>query len=166
MLTDEETGKNTGKILNMKRLAFILIFTLSLFAGKMGAQCVTVSSNVTICQGSTLADLGGSKLNGTTSVSWSDNGAGGLSSPDVTTLNATWTPLSSYSGTATLTLTATAGCSSSPASASFTVTVTALPVATFSYTATPYCSNGADASPTFSGGGEAGTFCKYFNRTG
>jgi gliding motility-associated-like protein len=39
-----------------------------------------------------------------------------------------------------------------------TATVTALKVATFSYTASPYCSNGADPSPTFSGGGVAGTF--------
>jgi hypothetical protein len=39
-----------------------------------------------------------------------------------------------------------------------TITVTALPVATFSYTGTPYCSNGTNPLPTFSGGGVAGTF--------
>ena len=39
-----------------------------------------------------------------------------------------------------------------------TITVTALPVATFNYSGTPYCSNGTDPSPTFTGGGVAGTF--------
>ncbi len=34
----------------------------------------------------------------------------------------------------------------------------ALPVATFSYAGTPYCQNAANPSPTFSGGGVAGTF--------
>ena len=36
--------------------------------------------------------------------------------------------------------------------------ITALPVATFSYTGSPYCQNAANPSPTFSGGGVAGTF--------
>ena len=142
----------------MKRLTIILIFTLSLFACKVAGQCVTVGSNVTICQGSTLTNLGGKTLNGTTNVLWSDNGAGGLFSPDATTLNASWTPLSTFTGPASLTLSATAGCSSSPASASLTVTVTALPVATFSYNTNPYCSNESNPSPTFGGGGIAGTF--------
>jgi hypothetical protein len=38
------------------------------------------------------------------------------------------------------------------------VTVTPLPVATFNYSGTPYCQNAANPSPTFSGGGVAGTF--------
>ena len=38
------------------------------------------------------------------------------------------------------------------------VTVTAPAIATFSYTGTPYCQNAANPSPTFSGGGVAGTF--------
>ena len=38
------------------------------------------------------------------------------------------------------------------------VTITALPVATFSYTGSPYCQNAANPSPTFSGGGAAGSF--------
>jgi len=33
-----------------------------------------------------------------------------------------------------------------------------LPVATFSYAGSPYCQNAANPSPTFSGGGVAGTF--------
>jgi gliding motility-associated-like protein len=42
--------------------------------------------------------------------------------------------------------------------ATSTITITALPVATFSYSGAPYCSNGVDPSPTFSGGGVSGTF--------
>jgi large repetitive protein len=142
----------------MKRLIFILIFFVSFSAAGLQAQCVSVSSNVTICQGSTLASLGGAMLNGTKSVIWSDNGIGGTFSPGATTLKATWTPPAAFIGTATLTLTATAGCTSSPAFASFTVTVTAMPVATFSYPATPYCSVESNPFPAFSGGGVAGTF--------
>jgi len=43
-------------------------------------------------------------------------------------------------------------------SAGAILTVTTLPVATFSYTGTPYCSTAANPLPTFSGGGVAGTF--------
>ncbi|MBK7028244.1 MAG: hypothetical protein IPH45_03125 [Bacteroidales bacterium] len=38
------------------------------------------------------------------------------------------------------------------------ITVSALPVATFSYTGSPYCKSASDPTPTFSGGGIAGTF--------
>jgi hypothetical protein len=38
------------------------------------------------------------------------------------------------------------------------MTVNTLPVATFSYSATPYCQNSSNPSPTFSGGGIAGIF--------
>ncbi|MCW3101759.1 MAG: hypothetical protein JWO09_199 [Bacteroidetes bacterium] len=38
------------------------------------------------------------------------------------------------------------------------ITINALPVATFSYTGTPYCSTAANPLPTYSGGGTAGTF--------
>jgi gliding motility-associated-like protein len=124
----------------------------------LGAQCVSVGSDVTICQGSKLKDLKGALLNKTTKLIWSDNGAGGTFSPNATTLKASWTPPAAFSGIATLTLTATAGCTSTPSSASFRVTVTALPVATFSYTASPYCSNEPNPFPTFSGGAAAGTF--------
>ena len=42
--------------------------------------------------------------------------------------------------------------------ATSSVTITALPVATFSYSGTPFCKTAANPSPTFSGGGVAGTF--------
>ena len=66
------------------------------------------------------------------------------------------TPSTSTAGTYTVTYTFTSGGCTNTATTS--VTITALPVATFSYTGTPYCSNGADPNPTFSGGGVAGTF--------
>src|SRR5207244_10174629 len=62
----------------------------------------------------------------------------------------------STAGTYTVTNTVTQnGCTSS---ATATVTINAAPVATFAY-AGPYCVNGgSNPSPTFSGGGIAGTF--------
>lgn len=44
-----------------------------------------------------------------------------------------------------------------PATSSVNITITSSPAATFSY-AGPYCQFGANPSPTFSGGGSAGTF--------
>ena len=58
--------------------------------------------------------------------------------------------------TVTNTIAAAAGCAVVTATSS--ITITALPVATFSYTGSPYCQNAANPSPTFSGGGVAGTF--------
>ena len=58
--------------------------------------------------------------------------------------------------TVTYTVAAAGGCSIYTTTAS--VTITAIPVATFSYTGTPYCQNASNPSPTYSGGGAAGTF--------
>ncbi len=58
--------------------------------------------------------------------------------------------------TVTYTIPASGGCASVPATTS--VSITSSPVATFSYTGSPYCSNGTNPTPTFSGGGVAGTF--------
>ena len=68
------------------------------------------------------------------------------------------TPGTSTAGTYTVTYTipATGGCASVPVTTS--VTITTLPVATFSYAGTPYCSNVPNPLPTFNGGGVAGTF--------
>ena len=65
-------------------------------------------------------------------------------------------PATSTAGTYTVTYSFNNGTCSNTATTS--VTITALPVATFSYTGSPYCQNAADPSPTFSGGGVAGTF--------
>jgi gliding motility-associated-like protein len=58
--------------------------------------------------------------------------------------------------TVTNTIAASGGCPAVTASAS--ITITPLAVATFSYTGTPYCDNGSNPAPIFSGGGTAGTF--------
>lgn len=80
-----------------------------------------------------------------------------------------------YSGATTATLTLTnpgiakngkiyrcvvsSSCGTSPVNSNTgLLTVTPLPVATFSYSGTPYCQNALNPSPTFSGGGVAGTF--------
>jgi hypothetical protein len=60
-----------------------------------------------------------------------------------------------WSGTSFVTASA-AGCS--PKTATHTVTITKLPIATFNYEGTPYCQNVVNPSPTFTGGGVAGTF--------
>jgi gliding motility-associated-like protein len=58
--------------------------------------------------------------------------------------------------TVTNTIPASGGCAAVTATSNITITIA--PVGTFSYTATPYCADAADPSPTFSGGGVAGTF--------
>ena len=58
--------------------------------------------------------------------------------------------------TVTNTIPPSGGCPS--VSATSTITITPLPVATFSYTGTPYCADTVHPFPTFTGGGTAGTF--------
>jgi gliding motility-associated-like protein len=58
--------------------------------------------------------------------------------------------------TVTNTIAAASGCPASAPTSS--ITITALPIGTFSYVASPYCSTGVDPLPTYSGGGVAGTF--------
>ena len=58
--------------------------------------------------------------------------------------------------TITNTITGTGGCSTATATAD--ITITTLPIATFSYTGSPYCQSASNPTPTFSGGGAAGTF--------
>lgn len=68
------------------------------------------------------------------------------------------TPSTSTAGTYTVTYTIAASGGCAAVNATRSVTITAVPVATFSYTGTPYCSSGTNPTPTFSGGGVAGTF--------
>lgn len=87
--------------------------------------CVAVnagSSLSAICSGGTSAALGGSVGGSATGGIWSDGGVGGSFNPNATTLNATYTPASSYTGIITLTLTTTgATCTNISASKSLTV---------------------------------------------
>ncbi len=67
-------------------------------------------------------------------------------------------PGTSTAGTYTVTYSTpvSGGCAAVPVTTA--VTITALPVATFNYTATPYCSSSANPLPTFVAGGVAGVF--------
>jgi hypothetical protein len=102
-----------------------------------------------ICEGSSLTLTGVS----TGASDWSWTGPNGytssLQSPAIAGIT--------IAGAGVYTLTASNSCGSVIANTAL-VTVTALSVSTFSYTGTPYCSSAIDPSPTFSGGGIAGTF--------
>ncbi len=119
------------------------VLTLTTSGGPCGTTFATknivVNSNPTvnvgpamaaICQGSTSAGLGGAMGGSSTSVTWSSS-AGGTFNPNATTLNATWTPPASYSGTATLTLTSSGG-SCGSATASKNIIVNPRPVVSIS----------------------------------
>jgi hypothetical protein len=82
------------------------------------------------------------------------------SSPTGLTIDSSGTvyPGGSSPGTYTITYTLAAAGGCGAVTATATVTITAVPVATFSYIASPYCSNDVNPSPTFSGGGAAGVF--------
>ncbi|MFN6091649.1 MAG: beta strand repeat-containing protein, partial [Bacteroidota bacterium] len=102
----------------------------------------TVNAGATlaaICKGGTSAALGGSVGGSATGGTWSDGGVGGSFSPNATTLNATYTPPASFSGTITLTLTSSGG-SCGSATASKTLTVNNPPSATISYANSSICS--------------------------
>ena len=96
----------------MKRQAFILMLTLSLFAGKVAAQCVDIGPVMeAICQGGTSAALGGSSLPPASSAVWSDGGAGGtfLNNTGSTPETATYTAASNSTTPIILTLTSSGG---------------------------------------------------------
>ena len=103
-----------------------------------------------ICAGNALTLTGGA--NGASTWNWT--GPNGFTSssqnssiPGITT-----------AGAGVYTLTANNSCGASPIPATATVIVNKVPVATFSYSGTPYCSNAPDPMPSFSGGGVAGVF--------
>jgi gliding motility-associated-like protein len=126
----------------MKKLVFILVLYLSLFVGKVVAQCaVNVGSNQTICQGTPTAGLGGSLSGGSTTALWTDGVVSGVfSNPN--DLNSTWTPPGGYSGTAILTLTATNGgpCAGTFATVQIIVTPSALASVSIAADVNPVCS--------------------------
>jgi len=83
------------------------------------------SALAAICQGQTSATLGGSTGGSATGGTWSSNVSGGTFTPNATTLNATYTPPSSYTGTVTLTLTTSGGgCGTATASKTLVVNPT------------------------------------------
>jgi hypothetical protein len=131
-----------------------------------GCAVVTATSSVTITAlpAATISYAGTpfcKTLVGAQAVTRTGTAGGTYSSTVGLTINGASgaiTPSSSTAGTYTVTYTmaAAGGCAAQTATTS--VTITALPVATFSYAGSPYCQNAANPSPTFSGGGVAGTF--------
>ncbi|MBK8883556.1 MAG: T9SS type A sorting domain-containing protein [Bacteroidales bacterium] len=106
-----------------------------------------------VCQGSsgniyTVPDVPGYSYN------WLYSGTGCTINGTGSSVTLDFSP-SATSGT--LSVTATNACGTSSAR-SVNITVNPLPVATFSYTGSPYCQNDPNPLPVFSGGGIAGTF--------
>ena len=132
----------------MKRLTFILIFILILYAGKAGAQCVIITNPAPVCSPATVDITAPAIILGSAATSFSYY-------TDITGTIPYTTPTNATNGTYYIKGDGGSGC---PDIKAVTVTVTALPVATFSYDANPYCSNKTNPSPTFNGGGIAGTF--------
>ena len=133
-------------------------------AGGCAAQTATTSVTVTTLPAATISYAGSpycTSLVGAQSVTQTGTAGGTYSSTAGLTINAATgaiTPSSSTAGTYTVTYTMAAGGGCAAQTATASVTITTLPVATFGYAGTPYCQNAANPSPTFSGGGVAGTF--------
>ncbi len=135
-------------------------------AAAAGCAIVTATSSITITTlpAATISYAGTpfcSSLVGAQAVTQTGTAGGTYSSTAGLTINAATgaiTPSTSTAGTYTVTYTMAAGGGCAAQTATTSVTITALPVATFSYAASPYCQNAANPSPTFSGGGVAGTF--------
>lgn len=112
------------------------------------------SAPTAVCQGSTNNIYTVPAVSGATSYSWSYSGTGA-------SITGTGNSVSvNYSNTATsgtMSVAAINGCGAGTAR-TIAVTISPMAIATFSYTGTPYCQNSSNPSPTYSGGGSAGTF--------
>ncbi len=132
--------------------------------GGCTAQTATSSVTITTLPAATISYTGTpfcKSLATSQAVSQTGTAGGTYSSAVGLSIDATTgaiIPSTSTAGTYTVTYTMAAGGGCAAQTATTSVTITALPVATFSYTATPYCQSAANPSPTFSGGGVAGTF--------
>lgn len=112
------------------------------------------SAPTTVCQGSTNNTYTVPAVSGAISYSWSYSGTGA-------TINGTGNSVTvNFSNSATsgnMSVAAINGCGTGTARV-IAVTVNPMSIATFSYTGTPYCKNGTNPTPTYTGGGSAGTF--------
>ena len=107
-----------------------------------------------VCQGSTNNVYTVPAVSGASSYSWSYSGTGAIITGNTNTVSVNFSA-SATSGT--MSVAAINGCGTGTAR-TIAVNVSTAPVATFSYTGTPYCQNASNPSPTYSGGGSAGTF--------
>ncbi len=131
--------------------------TLSIYSG------VTITAqpqSTSVCQGDN-AIVSVTASGYSMSYQWQRNGSNisdgslysGVNTPTLTILS----PSTALSGSVYRCVIATS-CGTGSTSGNATLTVTAPPVATFSYTGSPYCPNASNPGPAFSDGGTAGTF--------
>ena len=122
---------------------------IGLIVGGTASICTGTGTNVTIA----LSVSG-------TNYQLRDAGNVNVGAPVAGTGGTVNLPTGNLTTTATFNVLATVGSSSCSAQllSTKTITVNTLQVATFSYAGTPYCQNAANPSPTYSGGGVAGTF--------
>ena len=131
-------------------------------SGTVKSLYVMATYTEPICAGSTPAGLTGTSPTGGSGTyvylweSSTTSAVAGFATASGTSNTQNYTPGSLTQTTWYRRTVTSGGCSST--SAVIQITVTPLPVATFSYTGTPYCSNAANPLPTYSGGGVAGTF--------
>ncbi len=125
-----------------------------------GVTITTQPQSTSICQGdNAVISVAATGYNMT--YRWQRNGSNisngsqysGVNTPTLTILS----PSTALSGSVYRCV-ITTSCGSGATSGTATLTVTAPAVATFSYPGSPYCPNASNPSPSFSGGGTAGTF--------
>ncbi len=121
----------------------------------VGTPVFALGTTSTRCQGAGSVTYTATATN-STGITYTLDGASITGGNSIVAGTGAVTFVAGWGGTSTITASAT-GCNG-PKTATHTVTITPLPVATFSYSGTPYCSNASNPSPTFSGGGVAGTF--------
>ncbi len=107
-----------------------------------------------VCQGAIGKVYTVPAVAGATSYSWSYSGSGAVITG---TGNSVSVNFSSTATSGNMSVSAVNGCGPGTAR-TVAVTVVPMPVATFSYAGSPYCQGGVNPTPTYSGGGAAGTF--------
>ena len=119
---------------------------------------VTVGSDRTICEGSTVA-LTGTVTGSTTTGIWSTSGTGTFS-PSASALNATYTPSAAdiAAGSRTITLTSTNNAPCSATSASFVLTITPAPMVDAGSAQTICYGSTAQLNGSITAGGSTGTW--------
>lgn len=124
------------------------------------AATANAGASITTCSNAgAISITEGSSAGNYSSIGWTSNGTGTFTDASSLT-EATYTPSAAdiTAGSITLTLTAYGNSPCGSAVSTKTLTFTSLPVATFAYAGTPYCSNEVNPTPTYNGGGVAGTF--------
>ncbi|AYB32672.1 hypothetical protein D4L85_19750 [Chryseolinea soli] len=112
------------------------------------------TASTSVCKGTSGYVYTVPAVAGATSYQWSYSGAGAtiVGSSNSVTIN-----FSAAATNGTLSVSAVNGCGPGTAR-TIGITTTTPAVATFNYAASPYCPNASNPSPTFTGGGVAGTF--------